>query len=126
LFVTKYRQFNYSTQYKCKHCNSDAAITGWTEPAAGTLVTDATNNWNIQIPDAIAENSNEEGAVLFTATATTDATRITYTLLSSTGEVGVVNSETGVVTVGTTKTLDYEIETKYVFVIKYVYFLSFC
>lgn len=89
-------------------------------------MTGATNEWNIAIPDVMEENSKAENTELFTAKATTGATSITYKLLSSTGNIGVIEASTGVVTVGPDETLDYEIAMKYVFVIEYVYVLLFC
>jgi len=88
-----------------------SCITGWTSP--GTASGD-----NVDIEIAIAENSLEEGDVIFRATATAlVGETITYALVSSTADVGEIDANGIDVVVAPLKTLDFETNDKYEFVV---------
>jgi len=106
-----------SINWLCLHSTNifynvtDAAITAWTAPAALTGA-----SGHIEITDSKAENSVNAGAELFTVTATTDATSVSYVLTSSTDSIGVEAS--GKINVAAGKVLNYETASKYTFVVE--------
>lgn len=93
----------------------ETAIDAWTHP--GTPID------GVITMTAIDENSKAVAATIFTATATTNAggsggdPPITYVLSSSTDSVGIIDIDSGVVTVATDKAFDYETAATYEFVI---------
>jgi len=96
---------------------SDAAITGWTVNNQAASSGDQTA-WSITLTEAIAENSVNVGDSIITVKALPEST-YTYTLVSSTDDVGVMGDD-GTVHVATGKTFDFEINAnrQYVFEIE--------
>jgi len=89
----------------------DGEITGWTSPAPGS----PTGNGPIEITDKIEDSSIPPGGTIFTATATTNETAISYKLLVNPYAVGVINSSSGVVRVAERMALEFENGEKQVF-----------
>ncbi|XP_052814043.1 uncharacterized protein LOC128241105 [Mya arenaria] len=86
---------------------AEAEVTAWTAPAAISTPSGAAN------ATAVAENV-AEGATLFTATATGAAT---YSLTDNAGGKGTIGSTSGIVTLATGQSIDYETASSLKFVI---------
>jgi len=91
---------------------TEAHITAWTAPGA---ITGASGH--IEIAASKAENSVAADAELFTVAATPTASdgTVTYALVSSNDSVAAL--ATNKVNVATGKVLNYEIASKYIFVV---------
>ncbi|WAR10936.1 FAT-like protein [Mya arenaria] len=92
----------------------EAAVTGWTAP--GVIAT-TDGSFTILAENAIAEGS-AVGTSLFTATATADNAVGPYILVDDAGGKGTIDGGTGVVSLATGQTLDFETAPTLIFGVK--------
>ncbi|WAR10035.1 CDHR2-like protein [Mya arenaria] len=92
---------------------SDAAVTAWSSPSPGISATAADGSITIPSSAAVAEDA-AVGDTLFTATATVSGTA-SYVLVDDAGGKGTIGASTGVVTLATGQSLDFETATTLVF-----------
>ncbi|WAR10282.1 STAN-like protein [Mya arenaria] len=97
----------------CLFQGCEAAVTAWTHP--GTIAT-PDGSFTIASGDGKAEDTTA-GTALFTATATVGGTA-SYELVDDAGGKGSIVAATGVVSLATGQTLDYETATTLVFKVK--------
>ncbi|XP_052814827.1 cadherin-24-like [Mya arenaria] len=99
----------------CLIQSSDATVTAWSAPLPGIS---ANANGTITAAGTIAENA-AVGTILFTANATLNAAgKVSYALTNTSGGKGTINSTTGVVTLATGQSIDFETTPTLVFVIE--------
>ncbi|XP_052813259.1 protocadherin Fat 2-like isoform X1 [Mya arenaria] len=107
-----FREIVFCAMVFCGVQRSEAGVTTWTAPDAL-----GTPDGNIPVPTAIAEGATA-GAPLFTATATADNALGPYILVDDAGGKGTIDGGTGVVSLATGQTLDFEAAQTLIFKVK--------